>query len=348
MMHLFHYEKLMHPAILLLLPAVAALLAAEWFAKTPGALAISTGEALGRIGARRRTRLRHLPAVLRACGLALLLVALARPLSGLRPRIEHVDVADIMLCVDVSGSMGAMDFSTGGKPRDRLYVTKAAVRDFINSRKVQIHDRFGVDRVGLILYAGYAWTQTPLTLDYGAVEQGLDDAQVEKGEPLKNGTAIGSAIGLAAGKLKDSEAVSKVIILLTDGQNNKGELDPFTAARIAAEYGIRIYTIGAGSDGQVFIPRQTPLGEQIVRMRIPVDVASLTRIAEATGGKFFKTSDSAGIQKAYAEINELETTPIEVKGYVDYEERFAPWAVAGALLIGLSLFSRRMWFDPIP
>ncbi len=348
MMHAFYFEKLMHPEALLLLPAVALLLGAEWFAKAPGALSISTGEILGRIRSRGLPWMRRLPALLRACGLALLLVALARPLSGLRPRIEHADVVDIMLCVDVSGSMRAMDFSTGGRPHDRLYVTKAAVHDFIDSRKMRIHDRFGVDRLGLILYAGYAWTQIPLTLDYGAIEQGLDDAKVESGEPLKNGTAIGSAIGLAASKLKDSKAASKVIILLTDGQNNKGELDPITAARIAAEYGIRIYTIGAGSDGQVFIPRQTPLGEQIVRMRIPVDAESLTKIAQATGGKFFRATDSSAIQKAYVEINELETTPIEVMGYVDYEDRFLPWAAAGALLMGLSLFSRRMWFDPIP
>lgn len=344
----FAFERLMNPWFVLLLLGVIALLIAETFKRAPGTLTVSTGETFARIGGNARAVLHTLPTVLRAVGLALLVVALARPLSGIRPHIERTKVVDIMLCVDVSGSMRAMDFMESGKPRDRLYVTKQAVQDFIESRKYKSEDRYGLDRLGLILYAGYAWTQTPLTLDYGILERDLDLAEIDESDRDKAGTAIGSAIGLAVGRLSKSEAESKVIVLLTDGRNNKGELDPLTAAQIASDYGIRIYTIGAGSGGEVLIPQQTIFGERLVPANIPMDEETLQKIAAKTDGRYYRATDTEALKEAYAEINQLEATEIEVGDLYDQDEAFVPWAVAGTLAIALSMFSRRMWFDPIP
>ncbi|MDQ1257930.1 MAG: hypothetical protein QG656_2538 [Candidatus Hydrogenedentes bacterium] len=345
----FYFNVLMHPAFLTALAAVPVLFAAELLARAPGVLTVSTGETMAEAAAGRRARWRWLPALLRAIGLALLIVALARPLKGFQPRKERVSVVDIMLCVDVSGSMQAMDFEYGGERRDRLYVTKEAVRDFLESRKVVSTDRYGLDRVGLVLYAGYAWTQCPLTLDYGVLERELDLAQIDQEDAKKQGTAIGSAIGLAASRLRKSEAQAKVIILLTDGMNNAGEIDPMTAARLAKEFGVRIYTIGAGSRGEAYIPQKDLLfGERLVRVNAPIDEESLTKIAEATGGKYYRATDTESLKGAYEEINQLETTEIEIGDYYEHEEAFVPYAALGALMLATSLFARRRWFETIP
>ena len=201
----FRFESLMHPWVLLILVAVAALFVAEVTARAPGAMTISTGAALARAAKARRRLLRWLPAVLRAVALALLVVALARPLQGLTPRKDRANVIDIMLCVDVSGSMLALDrgFTYQGELQNRLYVVKRAVERFVQSRKYRKQDRFGLDRVGLILYAGYAWTQCPLTLDYAILEHELELAEVDETNREKQGTAIGSAIGLAVNRLRN-------------------------------------------------------------------------------------------------------------------------------------------------
>jgi len=341
------FDNFMHPWALALLVGVVLLLIAELAAKAGGTMTISTGDTLARIQSSRKALLRRLPAILRALGLALLVIALARPLKGLQARPDRTDVVDIMLCVDVSGSMQAMDFSYGGRSLNRLEVTKEAVRDFIESRKMKSTDRYGIDRVGLVLYAGYAWTQCPLTLDYGILERELDLARIADSRG-KQGTAIGSAIGLAVSKLRKSEAKSKVIILLTDGLNNAGELDPLTAAQIAKDYGIRIYTIGAGSQDEVLVPQQGILGVMMAPMHMPIDVETLEKIANMTGAKFYRATDTESLQGAYAEINQLETTEIEISDYYEYEEVFMPWAIAGTLVLSLAVFGRRLWFEPIP
>jgi Ca-activated chloride channel homolog len=345
---LFGFDKLLHPWFLLLLAAVAALLVAECLRRPPGAVGISTGETLAAIRGRGSRALQVLPALLRAAGLTLLVVALARPMAGIAPRAQRADIVDIMLCVDVSGSMKAMDFSENGQMRDRLHVTKLAVGDFIESRKFRPGDRFGIDRIGLVLYAGYAWTQTPLTLDYGVLANDLDQARIEERDRAKAGTAIGSAVGLAVSRLIKSEAKSRVIILLTDGLNNAGELDPMSAARIAKDYGIRIYTIGAGSGDEVMLPVETMFGPQLRRAHIPMDEEVLERIADTTGGRYFRARDTRGLQQAYREIDKLEATEIEVGEAWDYQDAFFPWALMGGLLSVASMLGRRMWFDPIP
>jgi Ca-activated chloride channel family protein len=340
----FRFDTLEYPWVLLLLALVAALMVAEAFARAPGAISVSTGETLALIRPRRKRLSRLLPVLLRAFGLACLVVALAGPLNGFQIRKDRADVVDIMLCVDVSGSMGQQDFVSGGIYRDRLYVTKAAVRNFIDSRRERSGSRYGLDRVGLIVYAGFAWTQCPLTLDYDVLERELNLARVEDRDQRKQGTAIGSAIGLALRRLTESEAKSKVIILLTDGLNNRGELDPATAAQLAKQYGIRVYTIGAGSteEGLVRGPAFFPVQRQAI------DEDMLKRIAEVTGAKYYRATDVNSLQGAYDEINQLETTEIEINDYYEYKDAFMPYLLLGALALLASVLARRRWFEVIP
>jgi len=344
----FSFNGLMNPWALALLVGAAALLAAELLARAPGSLNMSTGETLAGIHSRSRNVTRHLPAILRAAGLALLVLALARPITGYQVRKDRADVIDMMLCVDCSGSMRSQDFISSGQRRDRLYVTKEAVREFLNRRKERSSDRFGLDRVGLILYGAYAWTACPLTLDYGVVEHELNRVEINIEDPKAQRTAIGSAIGLAVSRLRKSEARSKVIVLLTDGLNNSGELAPMTAAKLAKDYGIRIYTIGAGSREGGVIPVSTLFGTVMQRTDEGIDEEALKKIAAATGGKYYRATDTATLDEAYQEINKLETTEVELGDYYEHREGFAAFAVAGTIALALSVFTRRAWFEAIP
>jgi Ca-activated chloride channel family protein len=269
-------------------------------------------------------------------------VALARPLDGQQLRKDRANIVDIMLAVDVSGSMSQRDLVYAGQQQTRLNVTKAVVRDFIDSRKDRGGDRYGIDRLGLVLYAGMAWTQCPLTLDYAVLQRELDLAQIDESDPRKHGTAIGSALGLSVQRLRHSEAKSKVIILLTDGLNNRGELDPLTAAEVAREYDMRVYTIGCGS------PDSVQMGGILGRRSEPIDEESLRAIAEKTGGRYYRATSTELLREAYAEISALETTEIEVGDFYEYDEAFVPYAALGGLLLLAALISRRHWFETIP
>jgi Ca-activated chloride channel family protein len=343
----FLFDSLAHPAVLVLLLGVILLFIAEFFARTPGCMTVSTGEALARLVDHRGAWLGKFPVALRALGLAFLIVALAEPLNGFQVRKDRVDVIDILLCVDVSGSMREEDFVSGGERRSRLFVTKEAVRDFIESRKDDSGDRYGYDRLGLVLYGGYAWTQCPLTLDYGLLDLELERAHIDESNEDKSGkTAIGSAIGLAVLRLSESEAKSKVIILLTDGLNNAGDLDPITAAQLAKKYDMRVYTIGAGS-----AEKKSPTGLSAFfggSRHQPIDEKALRKIAEETGGKYYRATDTDSLQEAYAEINELETTEIDIGDYYEYKQAFMPYVLTGGLLLLVSIFSKRKWFEAIP
>ena len=344
----FHFDMLTHPWVLYLLIGVLVLLALELASRPHGALRISTGDVLARLQHRGRSILRHAPAILRAVGLAFLIIALARPLNAMRPRVERVEVIDIILIVDVSGSMTAEDFVADGKRRDRLWVTKAAVQDFLETRKLRTGDRFGIDRIGLVFFAAYAWMQCPLTLDYGIIEKELTGYVIDRNDERSNRTAIGSALGLAISRLNKSEAKSKVIILLTDGINNFGNLDPVTAAQIAKEFGIRVYTIGAGSPEGAHVTRNTLLGPIIAGRTDPIDEETMKRIADLTGGKYYRATDFDSLRNAYREINELETTEIEIGDVYEYQDAFVPYALIGAAAITASIFGRRRWFESIP
>ncbi len=343
----FFFDILRTPAWLYLVPLPIVLLIVEVLRKSPGLLVISTGSRLKELAHRRRAWTRHLPAVLRCLGLLALLVALAGPMDGFRIRKDRADVVDIMLCVDVSSSMGERDFRIGSEDANRLDVTKIAVGNFIANRRLVPEERFGVDRLGLIFYAGIAWTACPLTLDYGVLEFEIAAAQpASDRERHKNGTAIGSAIGLAVRRLSKSEAKSKVIVLLTDGMNNRNELDPVTAAHLAAAYDMRIYTLGVGP-----LPDAQRMGSVAAAARQrgdSVDEASLKQIAEISGGAYYRATDATSLEEAYNAINTLEATDMEVGDVYEYDEAHTPWILLGALLLGGAVFSRRIWFEVLP
>lgn len=346
MWNVFHFTTLLQPWFLLLLIPVVLLLVAELLARPPAVIQISTGETLIGVRRLRGLALRHLPAALRTIALGLLVFALARPVTNVHADVESANVIDIMLVVDVSGSMTQEDFIVDRRLRDRLYVAKLAVNDFIESRERE-SGMLGTDRVGLVLYAKYAWVQCPLTLDYGILTRELNRVTIDKNDEKYSRTAIGSAIGLAVSKLIKSEADSKVVVLLTDGLNNEGNLDPITAAQLAADYDIRVYTIGAGATEGARSGFGSLLGS-IGGRNNPIDEEAMKRIADITGAKYYRATDAESLQEAYREIDELERTEIEVGETFKFDDAFAPYAALGAVFMGASVFTRRRWFEPIP
>jgi Ca-activated chloride channel family protein len=236
-----------------------------------------------------------------------IIIALARPQSGLRGEEIKTEGIDIMLALDVSSSMLAEDIEP-----NRVEAAKAVAADFVQGRRN--------DRIGLIVFSGKAYTQCPLTLDYGVLLELFDEMKVGM---IEDGTAVGMGLGLAVNRLRDSDAESKVIILLTDGRNNRGEIDPKTAAQLAASYDVRVYTIGAGKHGTARYPVDDPfLGRRYVQMRVDVDEEMLQEVAKLTGGHYFRATDRASLESIYEEIDELEKTEIEVTEFTTYSELF--------------------------
>ncbi len=285
------------------------------------AIKISTIETLERAPRTFRYYLRHLPFVLRLAAIALIIVALARP----QDIEEHQDISsegiDIMLALDISGSMLARDF----KP-DRISAAKEVAGSFIN-------DRTG-DRIGLAVFAGEAFTQSPLTTDKATLQTLL--SRVRSGV-IEDGTAIGNGLATAINRLRESEAKSKVIILLTDGVSNRGEIAPLTAAAIAKEMDIKVYTIGVGSMGTAPYPRVDMYGNIVdfVDMKVEIDEKTLTEIAESTGGEYFRATTKDKLESIYEQINTLEKSEVEISDYTTYHERFL---MLVALAIGLLIF----------
>lgn len=343
----FYFNTFQEPRWLWFAPLLLPLLIAEWRAKAPAAIRMSTGARLAWMVKERRSLARFLPPLLRSAGLGVLLLAMAGPLNGFRLQTEHADVIDIMLCVDVSSSMASADFVIGTDPANRLDVTKIAVANFVQSRRLAPEERYGVDRLGLILYAGIAWTACPLTLDYSILEHEVSRVEpAPERDAAKSGTAIGAAIGLAVRRLSLSEAKSKVIVLLTDGVNNRHQLDPLTAAQIAADYEIKIYTLGVGP---VDVAQQ--MGNVRARARSQgnlVDEEMLRGIASATGGAYYRATDLVSLEEAYRAIDALEPTQVDAGALYDYEEAHQSWMVLGAALLGTAVLSRRIWFEVLP
>lgn len=257
-------------------------------------------------------RYRHILIALRIFVIILLIVALARPQSGKAHSKALTEGIDIVLALDVSGSMLAEDFEMDNKRRNRLYVAKEVVKDFVKWRRD--------DRIGMVVFAGQAYTQCPLTPDYDILLQFLEKVQIGM---IEDGTAIGSAIGVSVNRLKTSKAKSKVIILLTDGRNNKGEIDPLTAAELAKTFGIKIYTVGAGTKGLAPYPRQNMFGYTVYQnLEIDIDDEGLTEIAKITGGKYYRATDTKSLKEVYKQIDTLEKTKMEVAKYTEYNELF--------------------------
>ena len=263
--------------------------------------------------------LRHILFALKMAALALLIVALARPQSSSTNSTSNIEGIDIVMAMDVSGSMLARDL----KP-DRLTAAKNVASDFVK-------DRPG-DRMGLVIFSGETFTQVPLTTDHGVMLNML--AEMKNGL-IDDGTAIGDGLATAISRLKDSEAISKVVILLTDGMNNAGSVDPYTAAEMAKLFGVRVYTIGVGSYGTAPYPVQTPFGTQMQQMKVEIDEKLLTTIANSTGGKYFRATNNQKLDEIYAEIDKLERSKIEVTEFRRLHEEFYPlvaWALALLLL----------------
>ena len=298
------------------------------------AIRISTVE--GVTGAPRSIRyyLRHLPFVLRAAAFALLVVALARPQDVEQHAHTETEGIDIVLSIDVSASMLARDFEP-----DRITAAKQVAASFIA-------DRYG-DRIGLVVFGAEAFTQSPLTTDQSTLQTLL--ARIRSGLIDDSGTAIGNGLATAINRLRESEAKSKVVILLTDGVNNRGQITPMTAAEIAKAQGIRVYTIGVGTEGMAPYPAVDMFGQMtFVNQKVEIDEKTLTAMAELTGGKYFRATDNAKLKAIYDEINTLEKSKVEVSEHITYDERFLPWLLAALGLLVAEFLLARLVLQQIP
>ena len=285
-----------------------------------GGASIQISSVAGVVRAPRTVRyyLRHLPFALRAAAFALLVVALARPQDVEQNVRTNTEGIDIMLAIDVSGSMLARDF----KP-DRITAAKEVAGSFIA-------DRYG-DRIGLVAFAGEAFTQSPLTTDQSTLQTLL--ARIRSGL-IEDGTAIGNGLATAINRLRESDAKSKVIILLTDGVNNQGQIAPMTAAEIAKAQGIRVYTIGVGTEGMAPYPAIDMFGNiTFVNQKVEIDEKTLTAISDMTGGKYFRATDKAKLKAIYDEINQLEKSKVEETEHVSYHELYLAWVLAALGLL---------------
>jgi len=270
-------------------------------------------------GARRWRWILH---ALRGVAILLLIAALTRPQLGKAESTFSGEGIDIILAVDVSGSMLSEDFTLGSQRASRLDVVKASVKEFVEHRDG--------DRIGLVLFGARPYTQCPLTLDHGWLLQNLARAEIGM---IEDGTAIGSALASAAGRLEHSTAKSKVIILLTDGQNNAGKISPSTAADAVKALGIKVYTIGAGTRGLAPYPARDLFGNKVYQpMKVDIDEDTLRKIADVTGGKYFRATDTASLQQIYTDIDHLERSSFNAPRFLDYYELY-PWLAIPALLL---------------
>jgi Ca-activated chloride channel family protein len=279
-----------------------------------------------------REKLAHLPAVLRILALAFLMVAFARPQTFSSGENIYTEGIDIAMVLDISGSMLAEDF----KP-NRLDAAKKVIDDFIKGRTT--------DKIGLVIFSGESFTQCPLTIDYSVLRNLLKD--IHSGM-IQDGTAIGNAIANGVNRLKDSKAKSKVMILLTDGVNNAGEIDPVTSAQIAQQFGIRIYTVGVGTMGEAPYPFQTPFGKRYQMVPVEIDEALLKQISNITGGKYFRATNNRKLVEIYEEIDRLEKTRVEVTSYRHAKELYFNWAFAGFLLLLFEFGLSRTYLRRLP
>ncbi len=279
-----------------------------------------------------RIRLRHLPFVLRACAIALVVVAAARPQKSDSWKTENTEGIDIVLALDISGSMELPDFQP-----NRLDAAKSLGIEFIKSRPN--------DNIGLVVFAGESFTQCPLTTDH-AVLINLFNA-VNFGM-IEDGTAIGLGLANAVARIKDGPARSKVVILLTDGSNNRGDVTPVTAGEIAQTFGVRVYTIGVGSYGEIKMPYQTPLGVRYQVVDGTFDEEPLKEIAQMTGGVYFRATDNNSLRTIYKEIDELEKTKIRVREYSKKEEAYHVFALLAFLCLATEVLLRHTYLRTNP
>lgn len=279
-----------------------------------------------------RHYLRHLVFVTWIIALAFFVAVLARPQSSSSWENVTTEGIDIVIALDISSSMLARDFTP-----DRLEAAKNVAMQFISGREY--------DRMGLVVFSGEAFTQCPLTTDRAVLLNLFKD--IHSGM-IEDGTAIGNGLATAVARLKDSEAISRVVILLTDGENNSGEIAPVTAAEIAKTYGIRVYTVGVGSIGTAPYPVQTQFGVQLRDMEVKIDEKTLKEISSITDGKYFRATGNTRLEEIYKEIDQLEKSKIEVHEFSHRSEEFLPFAVLGLLFLIVSLLLKTTLFKSIP
>lgn len=279
-----------------------------------------------------RVYMRHLPFVLRLISLVLIIIVIARPQSVNSWEETETQGIDIVMALDVSGSMMAQDLQP-----DRLEAAKKVAAEFITDRQN--------DNIGLVIFAGESFTQCPLTTDHSVLLNLLNEVQYGL---IEDGTAIGLGLANSVNRLKDSESQSRVVILLTDGTNNRGQIAPLTAADLARSYGIRVYTIGVGTKGMAPTPVQTPFGMRMQNMQVDIDEKTLTEIAAMTGGQYFRAEDTEGLRNIYDEIDEMEKYLISVQNVTRRQELFLPFALLALGLILIEWLLRRTWLRNIP
>src|SRR5829696_7630720 len=300
--------------------------------RTPAAIVFSRVGVLAR-GPRAGRGLARLLALLRNLALVCGIVALARPRAGAHAVTSTSEGINIVVAFDISSSMLAQDF----QPQNRLEVARDRIKSFVKARSS--------DRIGVVAFSGEALTQVPLTTDYSVVQAAVDNLQPGQ---LEDGTAIGTAIATAANRLRTAPGRSRVMVLLTDGVNNRGSIDPRTAAQAAAAFGIKIYTIGVGTEGMAPVPVGRGLfGLRYENRPVEIDDALLTEVARVTGGRYFRARDAAALERITEQIDRLERTPVRTRSYVRYTELF-PWPLVlglTALLLELALLA---WRGPIP
>ncbi|WP_321286071.1 VWA domain-containing protein [uncultured Sunxiuqinia sp.] len=276
--------------------------------------------------------LRHLPFVMQLAGIGLLTLALARPQSSNSWQDVKTEGIDIVIALDISSSMLAQDFQP-----NRLDAAKSVATEFISGRQN--------DKMGLVVFSGESFTQCPLTTDHAVLINLFND--IESGM-IEDGTAIGNGLATSVARLKESDAISKVIILLTDGENNRGEIAPETAAELAKTYGIRVYTVGVGTIGTAPYPVQTPFGTQMRDVEVKIDEETLQKIADITDGRYFRATNNDKLIQIYQEIDKLEKSKMEIKEYSRKDEEFERYAfLAGIILLG-GLFLKTTLFRNIP
>ncbi len=317
--------------LLLLIPMIA------WYIykqrDSQATIQISSLQSLLKTKKSFRVYLRHLLFVLRLAVIALLIIILARPQSTNKWENVSTQGIDIVIALDISGSMLARDF----KP-DRLDAAKNLATEFISGRPN--------DRIGLVVFSGESFTQCPLTTDHAVL---INLLRKVKSGMIEDGTAIGVGLANAVSRLKNSEAISKVVILLTDGVNNQGSIDPLTAAELAKTFGVRVYTIGIGSRGMAPYPVQDAFGRTFYQnMPVQIDESTLKQIADITGGKYFRATDNAKLREIYSEIDKMEKSKIAVKKYSKKQEEYLGFALWALILLVTEILLRNTVLRNIP
>ena len=316
--------------LLLLIPLIA------WYvirlSRTQASFKLASTSAFKDMKPGLRVYMRHLPFLLRIASIVLIIIVIARPQSVNSWEETETQGIDIVLALDVSGSMLSQDLQP-----DRLQAAKKVASEFVVDRKN--------DNIGLVVFAGESFTQCPLTTDHKVLLNLLND--IEFGI-IEDGTAIGLGLATSVNRLKESESDSRVVILLTDGTNNSGQIAPLTAADLARSYGIRVYTVGVGTTGMAPTPVQTPFGIRMQNMPVDIDEKTLTDIAVMTGGQYFRAQDTDGLRQVYEEIDEMEKYLISVQNITQRREVFLPFALLALALMLIELVLRRTWLRNIP